>query len=66
MYNIIITHMMSGTQQISEFFNEDIAIKTFTELCMMHNMEPEEDMMDAMYTAGGIGHDYRIELHIND
>lgn len=66
MYNIIITNMMNGTQQIIELFNERIAINHYIELCNMHNMEPQEDMMDAMYTAGGIGHDYRIELHIND
>ena len=66
MYTIIITHMMSATQQTIEFTNYEKAVNHYTELCDMHNMEITEDLMDAMYTAGGIGHDYRIELHVNN
>lgn len=66
MYTIIITHMMSATQQTIEFTNYVRAINRYHELCDMHNMEITEVLINAMYTAGGIGHDYRIELHVNN
>ena len=67
MYNIIITNMMTGTQQVIEFTNYQKSVNHYIELCNMHNMDPQEDMMDGMYTTkGGIGHDYRIELVINN
>lgn len=66
MYTIIITNMMNATEQSIEFTNYETAVNRYQELCDMHNMEIEEDLMDAMYTAGGIGHDYRIELHVNN
>lgn len=65
MYTIIITNMMNATEQTIEFTNREIAINHYHELCDMHNMVAELDT-DAMYTAGGIGHDYRIELHANN
>lgn len=66
MYTIIITNMMNATEQSIEFTNYETAVNRYHELCDMHNMAIEEDLMDAMYTAGGIGHDYRIELHVNN
>ena len=66
MYTITITHMMNRTQQVIQFTNYKYAVSEFQQLCDQNNLEISEDMMDACYTAGGIGHDYRIELTINN
>lgn len=66
MYNIIITNMMTGTQQVIEFTNYQKSVNHYIELCNMHNMDPQEYTMGVIFTAGGIGHDYRIELHYNN
>jgi hypothetical protein len=66
MYTITITHMMNCTEQSIEFTNYDKAVQQYQMLCDQHNLEISENMMDACYTAGGIGHDYRIELTVNN
>ena len=65
MYTITITHMMNCTEQTFEFTNYHIAEQTYRTLCEQKNLEITEEA-DVLYTAGGIGHDYRIELTVNN
>ena len=65
MYTITITNMMAATVQTFEFTNYHIAEQTYRQLCDQKNLEIIEEA-DVLYTAGGIGHDYRIELTVNN
>ena len=58
MKTVTITHMVSGRKEVEEFATEKEAKSRFYEKCDLENIDYE--IGDTC--AGGIGHDYRIEL----
>lgn len=61
MTTITMTQMNSGKQKTFEFNTNKKAISFFRELCDLYNLDYDNDTT----SAGGIGHDYRIEIELN-
>jgi len=62
MYQLIITNMNTGEQQLFNYNSKKNAINHFTERCDERGYDWFEMPMLNGYEAGGIGYDYRIEL----
>lgn len=62
MYQITITNMNTREQQVFTFTEKHRAINNFIERCDARGYDWREMEMHDGYQAGGIGHDYRIEL----
>ena len=56
-----MTQMNSGKQKTYEFNTNKKAMSFFRELCDLHNLDYDNETT----SAGGIGHDYRIEIELN-
>jgi|688.fasta_scaffold350771_4 hypothetical protein len=54
---VVITRMSNGLKRIKTFKNKKDAINFFVQWCDERDYD-----FDETYHAGGIGHDYRIEL----
>ena len=63
MYQIIITHLQNRTAQVLEFPKLGQCLESFKEICDAQGYAYE--WTEELPTAGGIGHDYRIEVFIN-
>jgi hypothetical protein len=58
------SHIGGSTDHV--YFTKDKAINKFFELCDEHGLEPlrySHNNIDT-YSAGGVGHDYRITLEV--
>jgi len=58
LYFVVITKMQTGEETVKEFTTAKDAINYFCEWCDEHNYTHEWGEIE----AGGIGHDYRIEI----
>jgi hypothetical protein len=67
MYRITMTRMTSGEvvydKQISGYTK---AYTLFNEMCDERSYEVRENPMEGTYYGGGHGHDFIIELSVND
>jgi hypothetical protein len=63
MYQIIITHLQNQTAQILEYPKLGDCLNRFREIC--DSIGYKYDWSEVLPTAGGIGHEYRIEVFIN-
>jgi len=62
MYQLIITNMNTGEQQLFNYNSKKNAINHFIERCDERGYDWFEMPMLNGYEAGGIGYDLRIEL----
>lgn len=60
MYQIIITHLQERTAQVITYPKLDVALNSFKEIC--NDKGYDYEWSGDLPTAGGIGHDYRIEI----
>jgi hypothetical protein len=63
MYQIIITHLQERTAQVIHYPKLDKALHSFKEICDDKGYQWE--WTGDLPTAGGIGHDYRIEIELS-
>jgi hypothetical protein len=63
MYQIIIKHRQNNTAQVLEYVKLGQCLNSFREICDSKGYEYEWE--GDFPTAGGIGHDYDIEVYLN-
>ena len=62
MYQIIITHSQERTAQVIHYQKLDKALHAFKEIC--NDKGYDYEWSGDLPTAGGIGHDYDIEIAV--
>ena len=62
MYQIIIKHRHNGTAQIIDYPKLGTCLNSFKEIC--NDKGYDYEWTGDLPTAGGIGHDYEIEIAI--
>lgn len=63
MYQIIITHLQERTAQVIHYPKLNVCLNAFKEICNEKGYDYE--WSGDLPTAGGIGHDYKIEIEFS-